>query len=114
MENSLSWKNNMTSTRQLIPGTDQNDYFARNNTFNQTANHPMYPVLKMDHCQRKLNLSAENIVYACFMVFLLLASIVGNTLVITATCLSRQLRHRVTVYFIVSLGMLFIINVFIR
>ena len=49
--------------------------------------------------------SAENIAYVVFMILILLASVIGNTLVVVATALSKQLRSRVTVYFIVSLGM---------
>jgi len=105
MENILLWQKNMTDPRQLLPGMNQNyHHFASNNTSNQTTIQAMYPMPEGDLCQRKLNLSVENIAYSCLMVFLLLASIVGNALVITATCFSRQLRRRVTVYFMISLG----------
>ena len=62
---------------------------------------------RFDHCEKPLDGSLENVAYAIFMTLLLLASFVGNSLVILATILSKQLRKRVTVYLIVSLGKLF-------
>ena len=59
----------------------------------------------LDICEKSLDSSFENIAYAVFMTMLLFASFIGNSLVIVATILSKQLRKRVTVYLIVSLGM---------
>lgn len=61
---------------------------------------------QVNYCAKPLNSSFENVAYAIFMTVLLLASFVGNSLVILATILSKQLQRRVTVYLIVSLGML--------
>ena len=47
----------------------------------------------------------ENILYSLLLIAILFGSFVGNLFVIVAVVLSRQLRSRVTTYFIVSLGM---------
>ena len=65
---------------------------------------------QLSMCEKPLDTSFENIAYAIFMSLLLLTSFVGNSLVIIATFLSKQLRKRVTVYLIVSLGMYLIIS----
>ena len=47
----------------------------------------------------------ENILYSLLLIAILFGSFVGNLFVVVAVVLSRQLRSRVTTYFIVSLGM---------
>ena len=63
-----------------------------NNSFSQSG------------CDENIEISVENVSYTCFMVFLLLSSLLGNCLVIFAICLSKKLRRRVTNFFILSLG----------
>jgi len=62
------------------------------------------PFQGIDFCEKPVEQSVENIAYATFMIILLLASVIGNSLVVLASCLSKQLRARVTIYFILSLG----------
>lgn len=60
----------------------------------------------------EMDTSAMNLMYAIFMVLLLLCSVFGNTVVILAVFLSNKLTDRSTFYFIASLGktILFILN----
>lgn len=48
--------------------------------------------------------SLKTVALTVFFIAILISSVIGNSLVIAATCLSKQLRNRATVYFIVSLG----------
>lgn len=70
---------------------------------NQSFINTSSPVLP-DECDIAKLGSLENVAYFCFMLLILLTSIIGNSLVVMASVLSKQLRHRVTVYFIISLG----------
>lgn len=47
---------------------------------------------RVNYCEKPLDASVENVAYAIFMMVLLLASFVGNSFVILATILSKQLR----------------------
>ena len=82
-------------------------YCAMNNsTFPASPTQPI--VGKNDHyvnfCVHGNKGTLEIVSYSVFMALLLLASVIGNSLVVISTALSKQLRSRVTVYFIVSLG----------
>lgn len=70
---------------------------------NQSFINTSSPVLP-DECDIAKLGSLENVAYFCFMLLILLTSIIGNSLVVMASVLSKQLRHRVTVYFIISLA----------
>lgn len=75
-----------------------------NMTFYNTTTTTTMPPIMIDGCDISRTGTTENISYAIFMVLVLIASIFGNSLVLMAFALSKQLRNRVTVYFIVSLG----------
>lgn len=75
-----------------------------NMTFYNTTTTTTMPPIMIDGCDISRTGTTENISYAIFMVLVLIASIFGNSLVLMAFALSKQLRNRVTVYFIVSLA----------
>ena len=49
-------------------------------------------------------ISDEKLLYSIFMIFLLLLSLLGNSIVLLAVCCSRSLAERPTFHFISSLG----------
>lgn len=68
---------------------------AMNNSTNSTA-------VVLDYCGDQ-ETSLKNIFYASFLVFIMIATIIGNALVIAAVCMFPRLR-RMTNFFIVSLA----------
>eukprot|EP00111_Clytia_hemisphaerica_P011306 TCONS_00033102-protein len=65
---------------------------------------------KPNYCQTPEDPEAWTIILMVILAFLLFASICGNSLVILATMMSKPLRQRVTVYFIVSLAIADLMN----
>ena len=70
------------------------DYFRSNDT----------KQFSKKQCLLSNNKLAENILYSSVMVLVMLSSIIGQSLVVFAVIMSRQLRNRVTMYFVASLG----------
>ena len=91
------------NNRETLPGA----YSSMNNSTFPAS--PTQPIVEendqyINFCIRGNKGTLENVSYSLFMALLLLASVIGNSLVVISTALSKQLRSRVTVYFIVSLG----------
>ena len=77
---------------------------AGNIQWNTTISTPNVTTPYFHTCQDGINASVQNVSVVTIMAFLMLASVIGNSLVIASICLSNELRRRVTVYFIASLG----------
>ena len=59
------------------------------------------------HLCGDIEATTEKIVYSIFMIVLLLCSLLGNTVVVSALLLSNKLTERSTFYFVASLGKFF-------
>ena len=93
---------NSTTVLTVIPVVTEDQeipsFTSMNSPSNVSKNFTMF-------LQCAFSSTLENILYSLLLIAILFGSFVGNLFVVVAVVLSRQLRSRVTTYFIVSLGM---------